>query len=60
VARVGRTKREDLLAAMLNLGHSRTSILGVVVLEPRSIDGKYFAGQPAAVSADAPAPAAFH
>jgi Mrp family chromosome partitioning ATPase len=60
VARVGRTKREDLHAAMLNLGHSRTSILGVVVLEPRSIDGKYFAGQPAAVSADAPAPAAFH
>ena len=60
VARVGRTKREDLHATMLNLGHSRTSILGLVVLEPRSIDGKYFGGQPAAVSADAPTPAAFH
>lgn len=59
VARVGWTKREDLQATMLNLGHSRTPVVGLVVLEPRSIDGTYFGGQSAAPPADAPTPAAF-
>lgn len=52
VARVGLTRREDLLAAVLNLSHTRTPISGLVVLEPRSVDRRYFGGPLA--SSDAP------
>jgi capsular exopolysaccharide synthesis family protein len=45
VARVGRTNREDLQSAVLNLSHTRTPILGLVVVEPRSIDNRYFGGR---------------
>lgn len=46
VARVGQTSRKDLQTAVLNLSHSRTPIYGLVVLEPRHVDRRYFDGQP--------------
>jgi len=56
VARVGLTSREDLMAAVLNLSHTRTPISGLVVLEPRSVDRKYFGGPTASSNAAPRAP----
>jgi tyrosine-protein kinase len=42
VARVGVTKRSDLVAAATNLRHSPTPIVGVVVIEPREVDETYY------------------
>jgi capsular exopolysaccharide synthesis family protein len=42
VARVGVTARSDLTSASLNLRHSPTPILGVVLLERRTIDDTYY------------------
>lgn len=58
VARVGWTQPEDLTSTRVNLGHSRTPILGIVVLEPRSIDHKYFRAHRSAASEVARTPAA--
>ena len=42
VARVGITNRADLVDAAANLRHSPTPIVGVVLLERRSIDETYY------------------
>ena len=42
VARVGVTNRGDLRAAVTNLRHSPTPVIGAVVLEPRSFDETYY------------------
>jgi receptor protein-tyrosine kinase len=42
LGRVGITDRADLRAAVTNLRHSPTPVVGVVILEPRSIDEKYY------------------
>jgi capsular exopolysaccharide synthesis family protein len=42
VARVGVTDREDLVNAAANLRHSPTPIIGVVLLESRTIDETYY------------------
>jgi Mrp family chromosome partitioning ATPase len=42
VARVGVTDRSDLSRAGANLRHSPTPIVGVVVLEPRTVDQTYY------------------
>jgi len=44
VVRAGLTKAENLEAAVLSLSNTRTPIFGLVVLEPRSVDRKYFVG----------------
>ena len=61
VARVGTTQRADLPAAAANLRQVPTPIVGVVVLEERTIDETYYPavsrGAQPAVPADAAAPA---
>jgi capsular exopolysaccharide synthesis family protein len=42
VARVGVTKRDDLLAAVANLRHGPAPVLGLVVFEPRAVDEAYY------------------
>jgi Mrp family chromosome partitioning ATPase len=42
IARVGVTDREDLPSAAAKLRHSPTPIVGVVVLEPRTVDSVYY------------------
>jgi capsular exopolysaccharide synthesis family protein len=42
VARVGITARADLVAAVANLRHSPTPIVGAVVLRPQAVDGAYY------------------
>jgi capsular exopolysaccharide synthesis family protein len=42
VARVGTTARTDLVSAAANLRHSPTPIVGIVVLERRTIDETYY------------------
>ena len=42
VARVGVTARSDLVTAAANLRHSPTPIVGVVLLERRTIDETYY------------------
>jgi capsular exopolysaccharide synthesis family protein len=42
VARVGVTKRDDLLAAVANLRHGPAPVLGLVVFEPRAVDETYY------------------
>jgi capsular exopolysaccharide synthesis family protein len=43
VARVGVTDRADLPAAVANLRHSPTPIVGSVLLRPQTVDGSYYA-----------------
>ena len=42
IARVGVTARSDLPQAAANLRHSPTPLIGIVVLEPRTIDETYY------------------
>lgn len=42
VARVGVTARADLPRVVANLRHSPTPVVGVVVLEPRTVDQTYY------------------
>lgn len=57
VARVGTTERSDLVAVRTNLRHSPTPIVGIVVLERRTIDETYYPAVsrgPQRTDADAP------
>lgn len=57
VVRAGRTKRDDLLAAVVHLSNTRTPVSGLVVLEPvRSVDRQYFAPTSASPGDAAKAP----
>src|SRR5205807_10156845 len=46
VARVGVTDRADLPAAVANLRHIPTPVIGAVVLEPRTFDETYYPAAP--------------